>query len=168
MDVRRALFLSWYDEAGPSSRVRFYQYFPHLAEHGLACEAAPLFPRRYVETFFTTGRRPLGVVLRAYLDRLRSMRRLRDYDVLVIEKELLPYLPAPFERRLRSSGVPIVADYDDAVHHRYDRSRNPVVRALLATKIARLMRAADAVIVGNPYLRTYAEAAGARRVELLP
>jgi len=64
--------------------------------------------------------------------------------------------------------VPYVADYDDALFHRYDCHANPWVRRLLGQKIDSVMRHAAIVIAGNNYLAERAYRAGANRVEIIP
>ncbi|MCU4974996.1 glycosyltransferase family 4 protein [Halobacteria archaeon AArc-m2/3/4] len=163
-----ALFLTKYDRKGASSRYRSLQYFPYFEKAGINCSHAPLFSNAYLETRYETGERPLMGVLRSYARRLRSLFRAREYDVVVLEKELLPYAPALFERVLGRLETPYIVDYDDAIFHNYDRSGNPLVRKLLGKKIDVVMREADAVVVGNEYLALRARKAGASRVEIVP
>jgi glycosyltransferase involved in cell wall biosynthesis len=94
--------------------------------------------------------------------------RLRQFDLVVLEYELLPYFPAWIERLLARRGVRYVVDYDDALFHQYDQHRNGTVRKLLGDKIAEVMRGARLVTVGNEYLGDYATHAGARWVEQVP
>ncbi|MCQ4333120.1 glycosyltransferase family 4 protein [Natronomonas sp. F2-12] len=93
---------------------------------------------------------------------------VRTHDVVVVEKELLPYVPAVFERLLSRLETPYIVDYDDAVFHNYDLSDNPIVRRLLGQKIDIVMRRADAVVAGNEYLASRARKADASRVEIIP
>ncbi|MFK8013650.1 MAG: glycosyltransferase family 4 protein [Marinicellaceae bacterium] len=53
--------------------------------------------------------------------------------------------------------LPYIVDYDDAIFHKYDQNSNPIIRFMLKNKIAQVMKNADAVIVGNDYLRSYAQ-----------
>jgi glycosyltransferase involved in cell wall biosynthesis len=62
----------------------------------------------------------------------------------------------------------LVVDYDDAVFHRYDLHRSPVVRAVLGKKIDRIMQRANLTTAGNAYLADHAIAAGSQCVEWLP
>jgi glycosyltransferase involved in cell wall biosynthesis len=163
----RVLLLSKYGRLGASSRVRSYQYLPFLAAHGISVDVAPLFPDAYVLGLYA-GRRPLGGVMKSYLDRVRSLFRARRYDLIWLEYELLPWLPAWVETLLMPRDVPYVVDYDDAVFHRYDRHALGPLSAMLRDKIDAVMRRAALVIVGNDYLRQHAIAAGAAWVEILP
>ncbi len=162
------LSLTRYDEAGASSRYRVYQYLPHLRAAGLQVDNAPLLDRSYVANLYSgTAKDKLGLV-RAAVRRLWLLRRARRYDLVWFDKELLPYVPDLVEQLLRFGGVPFVVDYDDAIFHRYDQSKNPIVRAVLGRKIDRVMAAATLVIAGNPYLAERARRAGAKAVEILP
>jgi glycosyltransferase involved in cell wall biosynthesis len=144
------------------------QYFPYFEDAGIHCTHAPLFSNEYLEVLYQTGSRPFGEVIKGYLGRLRDLLEVRRHDVIVIEKELLPYVPAVFERLLSRIKTPYIVDYDDAVFHNYDLSDNPLVRRLLGTKIDVVMREADAVVAGNEYLAARAREAGASRVEIIP
>jgi glycosyltransferase involved in cell wall biosynthesis len=92
----------------------------------------------------------------------------RKYDVVWLEKEVLPWLPALAERLIRAAGIPFVVDYDDATFHGYDMHSSVIVRTLLGRKIDRVMRKSSIVIAGNDYLAERARKAGASRVEYLP
>lgn len=163
----RVLLLSKYDRLGASSRLRSYQYLSFLQQHGVTVEAAPLFDDTYVQGLYVRAV-PRWRVLVGYLKRLCLLFRSRSYDVLWVEKEALPWLPAFFELPLLSRGTPIVVDYDDAVFHRYDIHRSGLVRFVLGQKIDRIMASSDVVIAGSEYLLDRARRAGARRIEKIP
>ena len=159
--------LSRYGRLGASSRMRFHQYLPWLEAAGIGITAAPLFSDGYVRGL-QQNTKNIFEATRAYAGRIKALLSSRRFDLLWIEKETLPWLPAWFEKMLFSGAVPYVLDYDDAVFHYYDQHRNPVVRALLAGKHPALIERAALVVVGNAYLAEFAWAAGARRVELVP
>jgi glycosyltransferase involved in cell wall biosynthesis len=163
----KVLALPRYERLGASSRMRFYQYLPALAAAGIAVELAPLFCDDYVRGL-QQNRRSVMDVVRAYSRRMWPFRGRRQYDLLWIEKELLPWLPASLEHAMLAGAVPYVLDYDDAVFHYYDRHRNPLVRRWLGRKHPTLMQGAALVLAGNDYLAEYARRAGARRVEIVP
>jgi glycosyltransferase involved in cell wall biosynthesis len=103
----------------------------------------------------------------AYARRLATLLRARRYDALWIYLELFPYWPGLFERLASYPGIPIILDYDDAIFRQYDSSPNAAVRRLLGAKLAPLLKAADAICCGNPYLEDYA-AQFSNRTMLLP
>jgi glycosyltransferase involved in cell wall biosynthesis len=107
-------------------------------------------------------------VIKGYISRLRDLLRIYKYDVIVIEKELLPYAPAVFERLLSRLKTPYVVDYDDAVFHNYDTSDNRIIRQSLNKKIDIVMRKADIVVAGNEYLASRAREANASEIVIIP
>jgi hypothetical protein len=163
----KVLILSRYSRKGASSRLRTMQYMPFLEANGAEVRVEHLFDDQYLEAL-SAGRRDIGNILSAYRRRIRSLIKAKDEDVIWLEKEALPWLPAVIEHGLFPRNVPLVVDYDDAVFHRYDRHSSSVIRALLGDKIAHVMARADVVIAGNHYLSDYALRTGARRVEIVP
>ena len=163
----KVLMLSRYGRLGASSRVRFYQYQPLLEASGIRITPAPLFSDGYVQGLQQNSR-SLIEVIRAYTGRVHALLTRQQFDLLWIEKETLPWLPAWLEKMLLSGGVPYVLDYDDAVFHYYDQHRNPVFKALLRNKHPTLIRDAAMVLAGNDYLAEFARHAGATRVEVVP
>jgi hypothetical protein len=163
----KMLMLSRYGRLGASSRMRFYQYLPWLEAAGIHVTQAPLLSDAYVRGLQYNTKSPLEA-LRAYTGRVQSLLGSRKFDLLWIEKETLPWLPAWVEKMLLPGAVPYVLDYDDAVFHYYDEHRNPVVKALLAGKHPALMQGAALVVAGNAYLAEFARQAGAPNVEVVP
>lgn len=162
------LLLTKYARNGASSRYRTFQYLPWLEKAGIHCQVMPLFDEAYLVHRYQTGRGHAEDILRAFLRRLGAIFTARRFDLVVVEYELLPYLPALPERWLGLLGVPFVVDYDDALFHQYDQHKNAWVRWLLGEKIARVMRGAQMVTAGNAYLADYARRAGAKHVEIIP
>ncbi len=149
-----------YDETAPSSRYRFYRYRECFASEGVEMEIFALFDRHYLET--RHGIKKAFLACGAYLRRLRDVLHLfldrNTYDIVLIEYELFPYLPAWFESLMRRRGIAYIVDYDDAIFHKYDRHRFAWVRRLLGDKVAEVIRDAKSVIVCNDYLYDYAVA----------
>jgi glycosyltransferase involved in cell wall biosynthesis len=163
----KVLALTRYGRTGASSRMRFHQYLPSLEAAGIQVDLAPLFSDDYVRGL-QQGRRNPWEVLRAYAGRVGALRRAGGFDLLWIEKEVLPWLPAGLEMALMSGRIPFVLDYDDAVFHGYDQHRSALLRQLLVGKHPALMRRAALVVAGNDYLADFARAAGSVRVEVVP
>lgn len=163
----RILLLSRYSRLGASSRVRFFQYLPLLESNGWQVNVSPLFSDRYLQALYSSQFRGIQVIA-GYWRRVRALVRARRYDLIWIEKEAFPFMPALAEWLLAKIGVPFVVDYDDASFHRYDNHRSWLIRSLLGRKIDAVMRHAALVVAGNEYLAGRARAAGARRVEIVP
>lgn len=163
----RILALTRYGRIGASSRLRILQYQAGLADCGIDLVAEPFFDDRYIESLYS-GMWNVGSIIHAFARRLRLLMRSTNPDAIWVEKEALPWLPWFVERRLFADSVPVIADYDDAVFHRYDMHASRLVRSILGRKIDSVMAHADLVLAGNAYLADRARAAGSRNVEILP
>jgi glycosyltransferase involved in cell wall biosynthesis len=161
------LILTRYDRLGASSRVRFLQFLPTLASRGMKFSVQPFLGNDYIKALYGRERIRISEALEAYVRRLRVLLSTRRYDLVWVEKEALPWLPAAAELALMSD-TPYVVDFDDAWFHRYDHSPSRIVRGLMGGKIDAIMRHAAVVVVGNEYLATRARCCGARRVEIIP
>lgn len=164
----RILALTRYERLGSSSRVRFYQYFPYLRAHGVEISSKPFFSDKYIQDLYAGRSVSSKELLLAYFGRLAALTQSRAFDLVWVEKELLPMLPAGLEVLFQAFKIPYVVDYDDAVFHRYEMNPNPIIRTFLKRKIDHVMRHASLVIVGNEYLAKRAEAVGAQKVEIVP
>ena len=164
----RVLALTRYERLGSSSRVRFYQYFPYLKSQGVEIINAPFFNDDYVKDLYSGRKASFRMILQSYFKRISLLTRKDTFDLLWVEKELLPWFPAGMEDLFQFPNIPYVVDYDDAVFHRYDMHSFTPVRWFLGNKIDHVMQNAKLVIVGNEYLADRARKAGANNVEYLP
>lgn len=161
------LLLCRYDRLGASSRLRFLDYLPALAQRGITATVAPFFDDAYLQAYYA-GRRDLTAILRAYGRRfVRLLRSAGRHDLLWIEKEALPWLPGAWERRLLGE-APYVLDFDDAWALRYQAHGSPVVRRLLGDKWRRLLPGAALATCGSAHLEAWARESGAPRTLLVP
>ena len=96
---------------------------------------------------------------------LQYLPGLDEYDIDV--HPALPWVPSWVARTVLGS-LPLVIDFDDAWHLRYNRSPNPLVRWTLGKKLEQMARRADFVIVANKFLQSWAEDAGAECVTCIP
>ncbi len=161
------LQLSRYDRLGGSSRLRFYDFQPALAERGIRVTAAPFFDDAYLHRLYTGDRGSRVRILHYYRDRFATLLASPRYDLIWLEKEALPWLPASIELLLMRK-TPFIIDFDDAWFHRYDLHKSRPIRKILAGKFPALVQGAAAVIAGSPYLAEWATAHGARKVVRIP
>lgn len=161
------LALTRYGPTGASSRMRFLQYLPVLAAANIRIETQALFDEAALSARYERGGYGMGTVLRCFARRMAVLRRRKQFDLLWIEKEALPWWPLWVEVALLH-GVPYVLDYDDAVFHNYDQHRLAAVRRLFGRRLDGLMAQAVLVVSGNDYLVQRARNAGAPWVEVLP
>src|SRR6202048_455811 len=165
----RILFLTRYQQRAASSRLRCYHYIDLLQKAGFTVEVSPLLNDSYVRAIHAREKIDYIEIAWSYARRVLALLRSRLYDIIWVEKEALPWLPAWSEMGLFSiAGVKIVLDYDDAIFHAYDANPNWLVRGSLGRKIERLMSLADLGVVGNRYLGDRARASGARMIAQLP
>ncbi len=146
----RILILPRYTAKGASSRYRFWQYVPGLRRAGHKVEVKPLMSDGYLTERYKTGRRGWRWLAAGYAARFLAALRAGRYDAVLCEQEVFPFLPAAVETFVAKLNSRFILDYDDAAHCKYDGW--PVLRR----KIARLMRAAERVVVGNNNLAGYA------------
>ena len=158
------LVLTRYERLGASSRIRFLQFLPALERAGFSFDVRPLLDNSYVASLYGGPKVGAGNIVRAYARRFAALRRRMRYDLIWLEKEALPWLPAWMEIA-RLEGLPYVVDYDDAWFHRYE---NHWLSPMLGHKIDAVMRVAHTVVAGNDYLARRARQAGARYVEIVP
>lgn len=146
----KILFLTRYTRLGASSRYRTYQFLPWLGSHGVEVSVSPFFGDSYLRRVYGQGRRVGFDVLASFWRRFVDILRARQFDLLVVEKELFPRFPPWCEGILFRLGHKVITDYDDAVYVNYQRS------LLFRDKIDTVIRYSTAVTVGNRYLADYA------------
>ncbi len=152
----KVLFLTRYPYEGASSRYRVFQYIPHLERLGVSCKVQSFMDRRMYALSFTPGRTPakLAATLKATLSRIWLLRGFRKYDIIYMQRELLPFGPPILERLMKAFGACLMFDYDDALFikkpSRYSRiatwMRSP-------QKALKLFKLCDCVVAGNDWLR---------------
>jgi glycosyltransferase involved in cell wall biosynthesis len=168
MSTLSVLALTKYAKLAASTRHRFLNYIPLLADQGISVTPVSLLDDDYVRRRLSGQKINLMAVARGFVGRLLALACSYRYDVLWIEGELFPRLPALGERLLSKLGCPYVVDLDDAIFHTYDQHPWPLYRLLFARKIDVVLQGAAAVTAGNNYLAERALRAGARNVSVIP
>lgn len=162
----RILALTKYGSLAASTRQRFLQYEPYLQECGISVDHSPLMSNEYLRHLADGTRVSKADIANAYWTRLRSLLSAADYDLLWIQYELFPYLPAMFERIGLLWQKPLVLDFDDAIFHMYDNAPNALTRGLLGHKLKPLLRHSSLCCCGNRYLEAYARQYSSRTMIL--
>ncbi|QOW10626.1 glycosyltransferase family 4 protein [Kaistella flava (ex Peng et al. 2021)] len=163
----KILYFTKYSRNAGSSRLRSFQYFPYLEKAGFEVEVSPLFIENYLVQLYA-GKSTLVEAVLGYGKRFLKLFTVGNYDTIVIEKELFPYLPSFAEYLLKLFGKKYIVDYDDAIFHNYDQSSNPLLKLFLSKKIDTVMKNAAVVVAGNSYLADRAKKAGAQKIEIIP
>jgi glycosyltransferase involved in cell wall biosynthesis len=147
---------------GPSSRYRIYQFLPFLDAAGVSCRVYPLFGPAYfriLEIRFVPLRfvAKLGYVATRFLKRVWDLLTMPAADVVTIEGQIFPYVPAVVDRLIVRAFSKVVVEFDDAIY------LTPFHR----TKISILLRSVSASVVGNEGLARYARQYSSR-VTVIP
>jgi len=149
-------------DIGPSSRYRFEQFREPLRAHGIELMTRPLFREPWFR-ILQIRNTPLRVaaksayVLLRFVVRIAQLRDVGDAELVIVEHQLFPYLPAWAERWLSSRGVKWILEFDDAIYRTRFHCR----------KLEALCGLADRVVVGNRYLADFARR-HARDVSVVP
>jgi glycosyltransferase involved in cell wall biosynthesis len=152
------LFLTQSTELGPSSRYRVYQLLPYLQELGIQCTVSPaiddaLYRQLYLDSGGDSSR--VSALTAAWRKRRDDLRRIDQFDAVLVQKGVFPGLYSGFERRI-AARKPLVFDFDDAIWlPRVGGSR--LLRTLHREQVVQdVMRRATAVVAGNDFLAEYA------------
>jgi glycosyltransferase involved in cell wall biosynthesis len=166
----RVLFLTRYPVEGASSRYRVFQYLEHLEAIGVSTDVQSFMDTHMYHLSLSPGRTGVKIwaALSATVRRLWSLRNWRQYDVIYLQRELLPFGPPIIEAALRKRGAVLVFDYDDALFIKKASRYNRIATALRSgNKTRDLFRLVHCVIAGNNWLRDAAIAAGAKKAVTL-
>jgi glycosyltransferase involved in cell wall biosynthesis len=163
----KILVLPRHAELGASSRLRLLQYLPWFERANFQVEVASFFSDELLSAKYAQGKYSVLGLLAAYSKRIARLMQRHNFDLVWIEKEALPWLPASLEVALLR-GVPYVLDFDDATFHNYDIHPSSWVRRLMGHRIDHLMAHSAMTVVGNQYLAARATSAGAKVVEVIP
>ena len=156
----RLLALSPIPEEGAGCRFRLTQFIPYLEANGFDVTLRTL----YTPEFFRLVYRPRHYVRKAVgfatltAKYLAALRDSRQFDLILLYREILPIGPPLVERHLSRPGQPpLVLDYDDAIFLPNVSEANRVISTLkMPQKLARTIAHSSHVIAGNSYLADYA------------
>ena len=154
-----AIVPSVYDTS-PGQRYRIEQWEPLLREEGVEITYAPFESPELNEVLYRSGMtlKKMSLVLPRFTDRLATLRTVKQFDLVYIFREAALLGPAVFERLIARSGIPVVFDFDDAVWVTYRSPSNGYLSYLkFAGKTKTICRLSAHVMVGNPYLASYAQ-----------
>lgn len=167
MTVIKVLGLTRYGRSGASSRLRFFQYSDGLSQVGISIKFHSLIDDECLSQLYSNGRYKFTRLFLSYCSRIKILLQLKDFNVIWIEKEALPWFPLWMELVLLRK-CQFILDYDDAVFHNYDEHPFYLIRRIFGFRCDRLMARAALVVCGNKYLANRAKQAGSRCVEILP
>jgi len=122
-----------------SARYRLQAFAPALTRAGCSLALEPI---------------PRGA-----LERVRLFSRLRHFDAVLLQRQLLPF---PGFRYLRAMARRLIYDFDDAMLYRDSYHRRGHSSVQRARRFSAIVRGVDAIIAGNAFLKHCAIECGAR------
>lgn len=163
----RVLFLPRYGRLAGSSRYMSYDYLPYYEKNGISCTIKPILDDVYllrrqaiqrgegegVDDFF----RHALHMLRLFITRFLYILKAGHFDVVVLEKDVVPYFPYLMDALLFRLNKRVIVMYDESTYSFYAKHPDRVIRALNKGKIDRIIQNAAHVIVWNSEMRVYVE-----------
>ncbi len=144
----------------PGQRFRLEQWEPHLRSgHQIQLDFDVFESPRLTEVVYQPGHHleKATLLMSDTWRRRGALGRARDYDGVVIYREIATLGPAVYERLLSRTKIPIIVDFDDAIWMTGPGSVNGVFAKLkFSGKTATICRHSTVVTVGNEYLANWA------------
>ena len=108
----------------------------------------------YLKNKFSGHSNSYFALIKLFFHRLKILFHQRNYDLIILHCELLPMMPAWFERALLR--IPYIYDFDDAFFLRYRQGDLQGLQLFLGDKFDSIISRATAVHAGNYFLKEYA------------
>lgn len=144
----------------PGQRFRIEQWAPYLAsEHDIHVDFAVFESDALTKALAGKGKvaHKGAYIVRDFLRRSLDVAAAKNYDAVFLYREASLLGPTFYEWALKLQKIPFVVDFDDAIWITGNWGNNGLFAHLrVPSKIATICRIADAVTVGNGYLRDYA------------
>lgn len=152
-----AIVPSIYDTS-PGQRFRIEQWEPILRQSGVEITYAPFENDELRSVLYSGGQTlaKIGAVTRNLKRRYDELSDLKRFDLVYVFREAALLGPPWFERKIASTGIPMVFDFDDAIFVSYKSPSNGYLSYLkFPGKTAEICRRAAHVMPGNEYLAEY-------------
>lgn len=151
------------------TRYRLLQFVEPLKKHGIKLEVRPFLSSAEFKEFYQHGNiLSRGKTLfKPLLKRLSDLKKVRQSDIILVQREAMPFGPAFFERLYQIVGrKPLILDLDDAVYLPYLSPTYGKIGTFLKFfgKTDSLIKQAEVVICGGRFLAEHAEKLGAKIV----
>lgn len=158
--MKKILFIAAHrKDRAPNQRFRFEQYFSYLENHGFECNLSPLITEYEDSTFYSSGHylQKSLIALKGFSRRFQDVINRNQYDIIFVAREAFMTGSTFFERCLKKSKAKMVFDFDDSIWIDVVSENNKALAWLKdASKTSRIIKLADLVFAGNPFLASYA------------
>jgi glycosyltransferase involved in cell wall biosynthesis len=156
--IRAVAFVPYPLGTTPSQRFRLEQWAPLLEGHAVSMTFRPFATPGLVRLLYQRGHNLRKVLNmgQTLMAQARQIPRAGDFDVAVVHRGISLVGPALLERRL-AQRVPIVYDFDDAIHLLHTSDANRAFGWLkFPGKTSEICGLARSITVGNEYLAGFA------------
>lgn len=154
------LFLAPYPiNKAPSQRLKYEQYYPHFKSAGFRLTTDSFVSEAFWQIIYKPGNLFLKVMhtVLGYIKRIRTLFKLRQYDIVYIHLWVTPLGPPIFEWLVCKLSKRVIYDIDDLVYLGETSKSNLIIKWLKGrNKPIYLMKKADHVIVCTPKLQIIA------------
>src|SRR5260221_7262739 len=167
----KVLALCSYPVEAAATRFRLQQFVKPLLERGIELEISPFIDSAIFKKMYSRGiAGKAWAVLKAVSRRLIQLFQLRQYDLMLVQREAMMFGPAVFEWGAnRIWRLPQVLDLDDATYIPYLSPTYGRIGSLLKFfgKTDKLIARSSSAICGNRFIADHVIAVGAR-TEIIP
>src|ERR1041385_1371985 len=156
------LFLVPHPEQDAGYRYRVQQFIPYLEGMGHQCTISPFSTERLYAALRSRGRFSEKAVHTVFCAarRLKHIAAVSRFDLVVIQREVFPFLTPAMERLVMWRHPRVVFSFDDAIyagHGNISEFNHPYLyRLKYSQKIDEVIRRSSHVLAGNRILADYA------------
>ena len=158
--MKKILFLAHHRlNRAPGQRYRFEQFFNYLNQNNLNCELAHLLSEKDDIIMYQKGNyfKKFLIGFKAYFKRFLKILRVREYDLIVIFREVIPTRSIFFEKIVSKLEIPIIYDFDDAIWIKDVSYVNKKISFFKdEKKIEKILPLCKYITCGNEYLANFA------------
>ncbi len=147
-------------ERSPSQRFRFEQYMEFLKQNGFDYTFSYLLDANDDKVFYSPRNYFAKAIisLKSIFRRVGEVLNANDYDIIFVQRECFMLGTAVFEKLFARSKAKLIFDFDDSIWMQNVSEANKKLAFLKnAEKTSEIIRVADLIFAGNPYLRDYAK-----------
>ncbi|MFH1776947.1 MAG: glycosyltransferase family 4 protein [Candidatus Omnitrophota bacterium] len=156
--MKKILFLTQTGVKGPASRYRAYQFLDYLRRNGFYCQVSAAIEDSCFDLFYSQEKpRLLKKLLTVFLKRLKDFNKIKDYDIIFLQREVLPQVYPVIERIIYLMNKKIIFDFDDAIFLIPPQRKSVIYDFRYKNNIKEIIKMSTAVIAGNDYLADYAK-----------
>lgn len=158
--LKRVLFIAHHRlDRAPGQRYRFEQYFDWFEKNGVECVLSNLLNEEDDRNLYKPRNywNKLKIAVRSWNKRRNDLKRLSEFDLVVIYREARITRGISFEKRVADIGIPMLFDFDDAIWVKDMSAGNKWLSFLKSSnKVKKILPLCSHVIAGNDYLAEYA------------